>query len=142
MGGAVTVRVKGPLFDGAAEDAAVRLTADVQEALARQGAAIIKAKALKMDKSGRAGTGPGGPGAAAKAVKVLSAPSRTLISGDSARGSVWWPWLEGTSRRNQSTPFKGYHVFRLAQGVMSKRAPAVAQARLREYLPEMGGESA
>jgi hypothetical protein len=41
---------------------------------------------------------------------------------------VYGNWLEGSSRRNQSTRFKGYKIFRLTRQKMRKIATAIAQA--------------
>ena len=47
---------------------------------------------------------------------------KTTIRGDTGRKHGHWraqisgPFIEGVSRRNQTTRFKGYHVFRAARG--------------------------
>jgi hypothetical protein len=129
------VRVSGPIFDGRAQAAAQQWARDTEATLAHQAEAIIKAKAAKMNRSGR-----GGSGAAAGAVHALPAGSSWLVEGTSEKGSVWWPWLEGTSRRNRGNSFGGYHVFRLAARIVAKRARAVAQAQLDAVIDQMGGE--
>ncbi len=129
-----TVRIKGPMFDGAAEDAVRALLENVTADAAKQGAAIVKTKAAKFNRSGRGGTG-----AAAAAVSYHSEGTTAVIKGDSSKGRVWWPWLEGDSKRNASTRFKGYHAFRLASGIMRKRIRAQAEKLLPEYIDRMGG---
>jgi hypothetical protein len=37
-------------------------------------------------------------------------------------GVIYGPWLEGVSRRNQSTRFKGYHTFRLIAQLLAREA--------------------
>src|SRR5580698_10083418 len=100
MAGGVTVKIKGPLFDSAPADV-VRVTLEeVTESVAKQGAAIIKSKAAKWNVSGRGGTG-----AAAQSVTFRTASTTAIVEGRSTRGKVWWPWLEGDSKRNKSTRF-------------------------------------
>lgn len=41
------------------------------------------------------------------------------------RGIVYGPWLEGTSRRNATTRFKGYHSFRRAAQTVQGLAPGI-----------------
>lgn len=53
------------------------------------------------------------------------------------RGIVYGPWLEGTSPRNQTTRFHGYHSFESAQKKTDKEVPRLAQATLKKYLGRM-----
>ncbi len=41
---------------------------------------------------------------------------------------VYGAWLEGTSRRNQSTRFKGYRIWKMTRRKMKKLGTAIAQA--------------
>jgi hypothetical protein len=50
------------------------------------------------------------------------------------RGIVYGPWLEGTSRRNQSTRFKGYQSFRKAYDDVVQKAPAIVTRTIRAHL--------
>lgn len=43
------------------------------------------------------------------------------------RGIVYGPWLEGTSRRNSTTRFKGYASFRKAAQAVQGLAPDIVQ---------------
>jgi hypothetical protein len=54
------------------------------------------------------------------------------------QGIVYGPWLEGTSHRNQSTRFKGYHSFQRAAKTTDAKADAVAEQILQKYLPRLG----
>lgn len=48
------------------------------------------------------------------------------------------PWLEGVGSRNATTRFKGYHSFRNAAAVISRRAEHIGTALLhRRYLRRM-----
>jgi hypothetical protein len=50
------------------------------------------------------------------------------------RGIVYGPWLEGTSRRNQSTRFKGYAAFRRAREAVAQLAPGIIQQVVARHL--------
>jgi len=52
-------------------------------------------------------------------------PSTDLVNDQRV---VYGPWLEGVSRRNQETRFKGYAAFRLAAQTMQTRASVIAEA--------------
>jgi hypothetical protein len=54
----------------------------------------------------------------------VSNQSNTLQISDG--GVVYGPWLEGTSSRNGSTRFKGYHTFRQVLQRMDQKAEQVA----------------
>ena len=56
------------------------------------------------------------------------------------KGVVWSPWLEGTSKRNDSTGFKGYGLFRKTRLQLQKLAPQIAQEQLDKVISRMGGE--
>lgn len=55
------------------------------------------------------------------------------------RGIVYGPWLEGTSRRNSTTRFKGYHSFRKATAATQKQAQGIADRVLARNLNRLGG---
>jgi hypothetical protein len=129
----VSVRKDGPLFDGRAEAAVDTAVHRCTAALGRQGYAIIRDKSARYNRSGRA------TGGAPPTVQTRIGWQTARIYGQSSRGSIWWPWLEGTSSRNKSTRFKGYHTFRLVRRILGKRSESVMEAKLAEVAPEMGG---
>lgn len=55
------------------------------------------------------------------------------------RGIVYGPWLEGTSRRNSTTRFKGYHSFRKATAAVQKQAQDIANRVLDRHINRLGG---
>ena len=129
------VRVSGPIFDGEALAAVRAFLRDTENDLAEQGQRVIQAKAKAMNRSGR-----GGHGVAAGAVTLTGGEGMRIIRGGQQKGVVWWPWLEGVSRRNQSTGFKGYKTFRKTRYLLARALRPVAQENLNRYLPMMGGE--
>lgn len=50
---------------------------------------------------------------------------------------VYGPWLEGVSRRNAETRFKGYHTFRIIRNQLQKEAPDIASRVFLKYTREM-----
>jgi hypothetical protein len=124
-------KVSGPIADGQADDALDRYAADVREALAKRADELLRA--FPMNKTGRARGG-------------FQANLRTLNEGATIRvraglrtGVTWGPWLEGASKRNSSTSFKGYHLFRKTRLQVEQEAGEIAERELQQYLPEMGG---
>jgi hypothetical protein len=52
---------------------------------------------------------------------------------------VYGPWLEGTSRRNQTTRFKGYASFRKTREWLDKRTKAIIRPRVLRMVRRLGG---
>ena len=129
----VDCRVSGPLENGDAEKAAEDWATNTTQAIADKGVELLRA--FPMNKTGRA------HGDFENALKVTRvSPTQTRISGPQERGVAWSPWLEGTSKRNDSTGFKGYGLFRRTRLQLQKMAPGIAQAELEKVLPRMGGD--
>jgi hypothetical protein len=140
----VTIRARGPMFTGLAEQAIDAWARDTEEELANQGQAEIRRRTRLMRRSNssmrkirvygyRAHTG-----AAERHVRVYSRAGAWYIAGESREGEVWWPWLEGTSKRNLSSRFKGYHTFRIVKNLLQRRAKRVGEEILQRYKPRMG----
>src|SRR5690242_17676851 len=128
------VRVSGPIVDGSAETALHDWLRATVEELTSRGTRRIRAAADAMDRSGRGGTGR-----AAAGLIIYDRDLTQTIFGEMKKGEVWWPWLEGTSSRNRTTRFKGYHTFRDTARGLDDEAGRVAEEKLAEYLPRMGG---
>lgn len=52
-------------------------------------------------------------------------------------GSIYGPWLEGTSSRNSSTRFKGYANFRRTAQELESRLDDLAEAALQKRMDRM-----
>lgn len=50
---------------------------------------------------------------------------------------IYGPWIEGTSDRNSTTNFKGYHTFSIVYQRLEKDIPRIAQKHVDRYLREM-----
>ena len=45
---------------------------------------------------------------------------------------IYGPWLEGVGSRNQTTRFKGYHMFRQAKGELERKVPGIINHRVAQ----------
>jgi hypothetical protein len=126
------VNTGGPLFDGSAPEILARFEADARQAIADRGVELLRA--FPMDKTGRA------RGGFQDKLKTVTRSNAVAIPGPMITGVVWAPWLEGTSKRNQSTGFKGYRLFRTTRAMLNRQATEIAETRLPPYLRELGGE--
>jgi hypothetical protein len=129
------VTLTGPIFDGQAATAAAEFTRALSSEIAEIARDWIKLDTTRMDKSGRGGTG-----AAAGGVKLAGSGDNWVISGGISEGNYAWPWLEGTSKRNKSTQFAGYHTFRRTRARMRRQVTPYAQAELQAFIGRMGGD--
>lgn len=132
----VKVILTGPLFDGGASAAAKDFTDSIAHEIAEIGRDWIKLDTQRMTKSGS------DTGQAAEGVEMAGGNGQWIIKGGIHEGKYAWPWLEGTSKRNQSTGFRGYKSFSRTTLRMRKQVTPFAQARLEEYLARMGGGEA
>ena len=73
-------------------------------------------------------------------LKVLQKGPEARIPGPMITGVTWAPWLEGNSKRNSSTRFHGYGLFRKTAAQLRKRAPEIADRELAKIMPRLGGE--
>lgn len=128
------ITLSGPLFNGQAAQAAAEFTRALSAEVAEIAATWIKLDTERMDKSGRGGTG-----AAASGVKLTGEGSTYVVSGGVSKGVYAWPWLEGTSKRNKSTQFAGYHTFRRTRSRMRRQVRPYAEAELAKFIEQMGG---
>jgi hypothetical protein len=129
------ITLSGPLFSGQAAAAAADFTDSLAHELAEVAQTWIRLDTQRMTRSGS------DTGHAAEGVELAGGNGTYTISGGIRKGEYSWPWLEGTSKRNVSTHFPGYHSFRRTRLRMRKQVMPLADARLKEYLERMGGEA-
>ena len=91
------VTMHGPLFDGRAEVALAEYLRVMPEKIAEKGRGMVREHLNAVIKENR--------GVYVSRVHVRGLGGTQVISND----MVYSPWLEGVSRRNHSTRFKGYH---------------------------------
>lgn len=122
----------GPLFDQTADE----VLDELRDTIAHRGADWAKEQleAVPMDKTGRA------HGNFQEHLQVVKRNAGWAVPAPMISGVVWGPWLEGTSKRNTSTRFKGYHLFRdVRRQLQDGKAQEIADTALEEFLPRMGG---
>lgn len=125
------VTVRGPIFDGQAAAAAHDALDEARKDVASRGVTMLRA--VPMDKTGRA------RGNFQANLHVVQAAGDSLIPAPTIKGVTWGPWLEGTTRRNDSTRFKGYHLFRQTARRLRALSGQMTEEVLQRYLPRMGG---
>lgn len=126
------VKAGGPIFDGTADHAITAWAHDTARELGDIGGQ--KLRGFTMDKTGRA------RGAFQESLHVFTEGPQARIPGPMIRGVTWSPWLEGTTRRNESTGFAGYRLFARTAASLRRQAAGVGQRVMRRYIGEMGGQ--
>jgi hypothetical protein len=138
MAGSITielaVRVSGPLADGTASRELTDAAQAAAKELAETGRDWVRLAAEDMDRSGRGGTGGASGG-----VRLSGSGGSYRVYGGIHQGEFSWPWLEGTSKRNKTTPFHGYHTFRKTGRQLDEIAGDVLQKHVAEIMPRIGG---
>lgn len=126
-------QITGPLGDGRA----AKVPAKWQEAVTRTlgELAVELLAAFPMNKTGRARGG-----FQANLHTVRKSVSQVNVPGPMISGVTWAPWLEGSSKRNSSTRFRGYRLFRRTRAEIDRRATQAGQDELDKLMPELGGE--
>lgn len=119
----------GPLFDGTAEQLIANGIEDAVDAVAQAGVDAVRARlgSVLRHPTGRASS---------RVVADVSVPDRASVS---FGGLVYGPWLEGTSRRNDRSRFKGYRTFRIVAQELEGRAGELAEAALAPHVERLNG---
>ena len=128
----IQANVTGPLADGTADRALQEWARNTAKALGDEGVKLLRQ--FPMNKTGRA------HGNFQENLHVLQQGPVARIPAPMISGVTWGPWLEGTSKRNESTRFKGYHLFRKTRQELQKRAPEFGERELAKVMPKLGGE--
>ena len=108
----VIVRASGPLFDGTASALVQRYTQAGGEEVARWAEGEVQRVLEQVLRN------PTGYYQSQVRVNRVSNDSFAITDG----GVVYGPWLEGVSRRNAETRFKGYGTFRRVAKRVEQRA--------------------
>ena len=130
----ISAEVKGPLADGSGAHALDQWSQNVAKRLGDEGVKALKAWPFK---GGGHGDSEGGFQAN---LNVLQNGPIARIKGPMITGVTWSPWLEGTSKRNESTRFHGYHLFRKTAQQLRKLSTEIGQQELDKILPKLGGD--
>lgn len=125
----VTVDRSGPLFDGRANAAVWRALDEAKKDLGDRGLRMLLAggfRRFETHPTMRWETG----------LNIRVGAYNDVIIYDPV---IYNAWLEGVSQRNQSTRFKGYHLFRQTRQRLQRIAGPVTEAHLDAHMAEMGG---
>lgn len=117
------VSISGPVLTGTAAPAMAAMVNEMQYYVASQGLANVQ---YNLDRSIRY------PTPYYETQVTVQRQHDDWVVHD--RGVVYGPWLEGVSRRNATTRFKGYHSFRRATQQLSQQAPQIIARILREWI--------
>jgi len=123
----MTVNFRGPLFDGSAE---WMLTHGIEQArleFAQQAQDAVELEGLQFKN-------PTG-----RFMSLVHIVNEAFISRIRPGILPYVRWLEGTSRRNQTTRFKGYHLFRNARTRVESRAVQVFEFHLEPVIRRING---
>lgn len=126
------VEAGGPIFDGRADGLLAQWANRTASELGQAGEAELRA--FPMDSTGRA------RGGFQSNVHAMTDGPVSRIRGPMITGVTWSPWLEGTSKRNRSTGFGGYHLFRKTRLSLARKAAIAGQRIAREIAAAMGGD--
>lgn len=121
----VTLTSKGPVFDGRAERALDKFEIQLRADVADKGAEEVGRET---------GIFKAPTGNYLRNITTTTRLDTDLVHLDNV---VYGPWIEGTSRRNQTTRFKGYRVFRKATQALDARVPEIARVTIRPFLRDM-----
>lgn len=119
--------VSGPIADGTAHDGVIAWLDASKRAVADEG--VQHLHEFVMDKTGRA------TGHYQSELMTSTLRFNDIRIHDPV---VYGPWLEGTSKRNRDTRFKGYHLWRKTRQYLRERAPEIAREKFREYADRIG----
>lgn len=124
----VSVTFRGPVIEGKTAKPAVDLIRAIDKAVA-QDTRDTWFRLLK--RSVRKWTGAYG-----RTIKVKHTARQSVVGdgGVLRRG----PWLEGSSRRNRTTRFKGYHSLARARTEVQKRAGETGRKVAAQHMKDFG----
>lgn len=123
----VDVSYSGPMFDGRAQAAGDRMARDMTDTLGKRG------KDMVLERLGEVIRHPTGYYESQVRVNVVTDHEHVVTDG----GVVYGPWLEGTSSRNETTRFKGYHTFRVIGQRLEAEAEELTRADVERATLEM-----
>lgn len=125
----MNVKQKGVLFNASASKAAAaRAAIEVNEALAQEGVDRIKQR-LDMVLVNPTGFYR----------SRIQVERRAVYRGLSDGGVVYGGWLEGVSRRNATTRFKGYRTFRIVKQELDRDKEMIAKPIVARLVRELNG---
>lgn len=120
-----TVKVRGPISTGKAQRIVDRFETRLMEDVADEGAAEVgRETAVFKHPTGNY-------------LRRITTQRRVGAHAVLLDDVVYDTWIEGTSRRNQTSRFKGYQVFRKATQALDGRVPEIARSTIKPFLREL-----
>jgi len=118
-----SVSFKGPLFDGRLAANLDKAMVNIEEAVADEAVKLVR-EVISTKAKHRTGRYE-------RAVKSNRESSSYQVTDGGVR---YGAWLEGTSRRNARSSFKGYHQFQTARRQLDRTAKQIIQAEISKAL--------
>lgn len=119
----IEVITRGPLFDGSFAKEMRRCTEEIEQEIGDDAAELVQER---LDQVLRNPTG-------FYRSHIRAHPVGEVVTVDDS-GVIYGPWLEGVSRRNEKSRFKGYATFRKVWQEMDRRVPELAQRIVGRYV--------
>lgn len=127
MARSVQVTLSGPLFDGSARGIVDDMLTDARRAVAERVVTEIRQELRRVLKN------PTGYYERQVTYDVAGRDPRVTDG-----GVVYGPWLEGVSRRNAASRFKGYATFRRVSQRLADQAAELAEPAVGPHLDRLG----
>lgn len=121
------VRLSGPLFDGTSLRVIAAMMTEADDLIAARGLELVDEQFHQNFQNPT--------GAYESRTVVTQRGHNTKVITD--QGTVYGPWLEGTSSRNQTTRFKGYSDFRKAAQQLDREATGIAQGVVNRRIGQL-----
>jgi hypothetical protein len=116
----------GPLFDGRARVAVHEALNEIKAAVAKRTYDLVQVRLETVLQNPT--------GYYQSRIRISPAPDGLSVNDDQV---IYGPWLEGTSSRNKTTRFKGYHTFRTVTQQVQREVPVITERVLATYLWRM-----
>lgn len=123
VGISIDVDLTGPFFDGRTERNIRRALADTVQDVVQRSEGMVKAQLY-----------PGHGLVTGNLRRSVAGERRGALNAIVATNTVYGPWIEGVSARNQTTRFKGYAMFRRTRQALQKMVPRLLIKHLRRRL--------
>lgn len=124
------VHVEGPFMNADVGAILDEFDRDVRRTIAERGIKYLREWPFKSHRGGGFESN----------LRVVDAGDVTRIPGPAIRGVTWSPWLEGGTKRNRSTHFPGYGLFKKTAARLQDEAGDIGDEVLKKYMPRLGGE--
>jgi hypothetical protein len=119
------VQYSGAILTGETEGPMNEITSGIEEALAAKGVKLIQDDFSKVLKHPT--------GHLSSSVKAIQGEPTRITDG----GVVYGAWIEGVSRRNDTSRFKGYATFRRMSQALEEQAAEIAEQVVSQHVGDL-----